>query len=73
MYWVFCIFMHMHVFCACLVSAEPEEDVKCLRTGITDACKLFCGVWESKPGPLQEQQVLYTADPSLQPFKFVFT
>jgi hypothetical protein len=35
------------------------------RTRITDACQLPCGVWKSKPGPLEEQPVLLTTDPSL--------
>lgn len=28
--------------------------------------KLPCGCWEHKPGPLEEQQVFLTAEPSLQ-------
>jgi hypothetical protein len=28
-----------------------------------------CGCWESNAGPLQEQQVLFTAEKSLQPWR----
>lgn len=30
-------------------------------------CELPCGSWESKPGPMQQQQVLLTPKPSLSP------
>ncbi|KAL6092169.1 hypothetical protein STEG23_018629, partial [Scotinomys teguina] len=39
--------------------------------------KLQCGCWESNTGPPQEQQVLFTAEPSLRPrvtfFSFSFS
>ena len=34
---------------------------------LTDGGKPLCACWELNLGPLQEQQVLLTADPSLQP------
>ncbi|KAL6074356.1 hypothetical protein STEG23_012106, partial [Scotinomys teguina] len=36
-------------------------------TGVTDSCELPCGFWDLNPGPLEEQPVLLTAEPSLQP------
>jgi hypothetical protein len=44
---------------------------------ITDGCEPPCGCWELNSGPLEEQSVLLTAEPSLQPrfyvlFCFVF-
>ena len=36
-------------------------------TGVTSTCELPCGCWELNPGPLEEQPVLLTAEPSLQP------
>ena len=36
-------------------------------TGVTDTCVLLCGYWELNPGPLEDQPVLLTAEPSLQP------
>ena len=35
-------------------------------TGVTDSCELPCGCWELNPGPLEEQPVLLTAEPSPQ-------
>jgi hypothetical protein len=34
---------------------------------ITDGCEPPCGCWELNSGPLEEQSVLWTAEPSLQP------
>ncbi|KAL6083004.1 hypothetical protein STEG23_028004, partial [Scotinomys teguina] len=34
---------------------------------ITDGCELPCESWDLNPGPLEEQSVLLTAEPSLQP------
>jgi hypothetical protein len=34
---------------------------------ITDGCELPCGCWELNSVPLEEQSVLLTTDPSLQP------
>jgi hypothetical protein len=44
---------------------------------ITDGCEPPCGCWELNSGPLEEQSVLLTTEPSLQPpasafFLFVF-
>jgi hypothetical protein len=34
---------------------------------ITDGCEPPCGCWELNSGPLKEQSMLLTAEPSLQP------
>ena len=34
--------------------------------GIADSCELPSGFWELNPGPLEEQPVLLTVEPSLQ-------
>jgi hypothetical protein len=39
---------------------------------IIDGCKPPCGCWELNSGPLEEQPVLLTAEPSLQPDYKVF-
>lgn len=31
-------------------------------TTVTDVCELRCGCWESNPDPLEEQQVLFSAE-----------
>lgn len=35
--------------------------------GVVDSCELPCGCSELNPGRLEEQSVLLTAEPSLQP------
>jgi hypothetical protein len=51
-----------------------EYTVRCLQTHqkrasdlITDGCEPPCGSWELNSGPLEEQSVLLTTEPSLQP------
>ena len=39
---------------------------------ITDGCELPCGCQELNSGPLEEQAMLLTAEPSLQPQKISF-
>ena len=39
---------------------------------ITDGCEPPYGCWELNSGPLEEQSVLLTAEPSLQPFILFF-
>ena len=34
---------------------------------ITDGCEPPCGCWELNSGPLEEQAMLLTTEPSLQP------
>ena len=47
------------------------EGVRSPGTGDTDSCELTCGCWELNPGPLKEQPVPITAEPSLQPPQFL--
>ena len=40
---------------------------------ITDGCEPPCGCWELNSGPLEEQAMLLTTEPSLQPpILFIF-
>ena len=50
---------------ACMVC----EGAECPGTEVTDSGELPCGYWESNPGPLEEQTVLLTTEPSLQSSK----
>ena len=43
------------------------EGVGCPGTGVTNRCELSCRCWELNRGPLEEQPVLLTIEPSLQP------
>ncbi|KAM7336837.1 hypothetical protein ACRRTK_002956 [Alexandromys fortis] len=36
---------------------------------ITDGCDSLCGCWELNSQPVEEQSVLLTTEPSLQPYK----
>jgi hypothetical protein len=45
---------------------ERESDV------ITHGCKPPCGCWDLNSEPLEEQSVLLTAEPSLQPPSYHF-
>ena len=44
---------------------RPEEGTGFPRTGVTNGCEPPRGYWESNPGPLEEQPVLLTTEPSL--------
>ena len=59
-------FLCASIFCihACLweIARSSETGI-----GVTDSCELPCGFWELNPSPLEEQPVLLTAEPSLQP------
>lgn len=46
--------------------AEVEDSVGTSSIGVTGDSKLLCGCWEPHQGPLQECQVLFTTEPSLQ-------
>jgi hypothetical protein len=39
---------------------------------VTDGCELPCGCWDLNSGPSEEQSVLLTAEPSLQPPVILF-
>jgi hypothetical protein len=43
------------------------EGVRSPVTGVTDSCELPCGCWELSLGPLEDQPVPLTTEPSLQP------
>ena len=55
-------FIYMHGCFACMC-----EGVGSPGTGVTGSCEPPCGRWELNLDPLEEQSVLLTAEPSLQP------
>ena len=59
--------MHIHIFIGVFLNVCLGEGVRSPGIGITDSCKLTYGGWELNPGLLEEQPVLLTAGPSLQP------
>jgi hypothetical protein len=56
----------MYISAQLLFSDMPEEDF------ITDGCEPPCGCWDLNSGPLEEQSVHLTAEPSLQPQMVLF-
>ena len=53
----FIYFMYMSTLCSQKMALDP----------ITDGCEPPCGCWEVNSGPLDEQSVLLSSEPSLQP------
>jgi hypothetical protein len=53
---------HMHAWCLC----RSEENIRSPVTIVTDGCDITCVCWELNIDPLQEHQVLLTAESSLQ-------
>lgn len=58
----------MSVYRICvLCSQRPVEGLGSHGTGIMGNCELSCTFWELKLGSMEEQPVLLTIEPSLQP------
>jgi hypothetical protein len=55
---ILCIWVHCH----CLQTHQKRA-----LDSITDGCEPPCGFWEMNSGPLEEQPVFWTAEPTLQP------
>jgi hypothetical protein len=53
--------------CHCLLTHQKR-----VSGSIIDSCKPPCGCWELNSGPLEEQLVLLTAEPSVQSTMFEF-
>jgi hypothetical protein len=63
------LFIYLSILCT-LVVVLPVclcEDVRFPETELKDSCKLPCLCWELNPGPLEEQPLLLTTEPSLPP------
>jgi hypothetical protein len=56
------LFLFLRLHCSCLQTHQ-----KSASDPITNGCESPCGLWELNSGPLEEQSVLLTAEPSLQP------
>jgi hypothetical protein len=60
-----CMYVCMYLFyvyeCMSLSSDTPEEGIG----SVTDGCEPPYSCWELNSGPLEEQPVLLTAEPSL--------
>lgn len=76
---IYLFFMRMSVcldvcmYTACLPCLRrPEEGGRYSGNSIIHGCKLMCGWREPNQAHLQEQQVLFTFEPSLYPLSSVF-
>lgn len=63
-------YVYVCVPCACLVLDEARRG--CPETEGTEGYEPLCGCWESDQGHLEEQPMLLTAVPSLQPSYYKF-
>ena len=62
------LFKVIHLFYVCVYTIAVFRCQKRASDPITDGCEPPCGCWELNWGPLEEQSVLFTAEPSsLQP------
>ena len=61
---IYLFYVHGYV---CLRVCERVSNL-----GVTAHCELPCDWWDLNLGPLEEQPVLLTAEPSLQPLLFYF-
>lgn len=52
----------------CIGVLSLYKSVRSSQTEIVDSCELQCGCWELNRGPLEEQPVFLSAEPSLQPY-----
>jgi hypothetical protein len=61
------VYLFIYTFCALVFCLHVClcKGVRSSGTGVTDRCELPCGCWELNLGPLEEQPVLLTAEPSL--------
>ena len=58
------LFIMYTIFCLCMPAGQKRAPDL-----ITDGCEPPCGCWELNSGPLEEQAMLLTTEPSLQPQK----
>jgi hypothetical protein len=63
---IFTYVMYVDVLSACASICAPE-DIRFHETTVMDGCEPSCDCWELNSGTLEEQSVLLTAEPSLQP------
>jgi hypothetical protein len=57
-----------YLFIICKYTVALQTPQKRVSDLITDGCEPPCGCWDLNSGPPEEQSVLLTAEPSLQPY-----
>jgi hypothetical protein len=63
---IYLFIYYMEVHCSCLQTLQKRASYL-----ITDGWEPPCGCWDLNSGPLKEQSVFLTTEPSLQPPCFV--
>jgi hypothetical protein len=59
--------IYLFIMYMSILSLSSDTHQKRASDPVTDGCEPPCGCWELDSGPLEEQSVLLTAEPSLQP------
>jgi hypothetical protein len=62
-------FFKIYLFYICEYTVDVFRHQERAMDPITDGCKPPYGCWELNSGPLEQQPVLLTSEPSLQPRK----
>jgi hypothetical protein len=64
---LFLLFLRfIYLFCVYKYTVVLQTHQKRASDPITGGCEPPCGCWDLNSGPLEEQSVLFTAEPSLQ-------
>ena len=67
-----CLHLCMRMMCVPGAHRGHKRVVGSPETGVMNIRELPCGCWELNLGPVQDQQDLFTVEPSLQPLKESF-
>jgi hypothetical protein len=62
-----CVCLSNYLYLIPCISLVPTEARRGFQIGVTGGCKLSYKCWELNPGPMEEQSVSLTNEPSLQP------
>jgi hypothetical protein len=62
----FFFFFYLFILCIWVHYSSLQTYQKKVSDPITDGCEPPCGCWELNSGPLEEQSVFLTTEPSLQ-------
>ena len=68
----FLCFKNLFILCLWVHYRSLQTHQKRASDPITDGCEPPCGCWGLNSGPLEEQSVLLTTEPSLQPHHACF-
>ena len=64
----FLVSIYLFIMCTIFCLVCMPEGLKRAPGPIRGGCEPPCGCWELNSGPLEDQAMLLTSEPSLQPF-----